>query len=68
MHRTHALVGVLPLCHQVFITIKSMENDFAFIMTSLARSDIPDYGVTTQKMPEIMVKVWHQKQTYCTGH
>ena len=48
MHRTHALVGVLPLrllCHQVFITIKSMENDFAFIKTSPTRSDIPDYGV-----------------------
>ena len=52
MPRTHALVGVLPLrllCHQVIITRKSMEDDFAFIKTSLTKSDIPDYvGYNTE--------------------
>ena len=47
MPRTHALVGVLPLrllCHQAIITRKNMEDDFAFIKTSLTKSDISDYG------------------------
>ena len=52
MPRTHALVGVLPLrllCHQVIITRKSMEDGFAFIKTSLTKSDIPDYvGYNTE--------------------
>ena len=47
MPKTHALVGVLPLrllFHQVIITRKSMEDDFAFIKASLTKSDIPDYS------------------------
>ena len=64
MPKDHAIVGVLHLkvlCQQKIMVLRSKEEDFNFIKSSLEDQDTPDYSGYNTKIPRITGQQMKQK-------